>query len=141
MEIVPCPDFPTGGIICGHEGVKEAYRTGRGRILVRARVVVEKQKSGKECIIITEIPFQVNKSSLIIKIADLVRDKKITGISDLRDESDRDGMRIVVELKRDAIPEVVLNQLYSHTTLQSTFSIINLVLDKGIPKLLSLLNG
>lgn len=140
MEIVTGPDFPTGGTICGYDGIREAYRTGRGRVTVRAKVVVEKQKSGKECIIITEIPFQVNKSTLIIKIADLVRDKKINGISDLRDESDRDGMRIVVELKRDVQPEIVLNGLYSHTTLQSTFSIINLVLDKGVPKLLALKN-
>ncbi|MEE9442027.1 MAG: DNA gyrase subunit A [candidate division Zixibacteria bacterium] len=140
MEIVPGPDFPTSGIIYGREGIKEAYRTGRGRITLRARAVTEKQKNGKEHIVITEIPFQVNKSSLLMRIADLVRDKKLIGISDLRDESDRDGLRIVVELKRDAQPEIVLNQLYSHTNLQTTFSIINLVLDKGVPKLLSLKN-
>ncbi|MCP4570316.1 MAG: DNA gyrase subunit A [FCB group bacterium] len=138
MKIIPGPDFPTGGIIYGREGIREAYRTGRGRITVRARAGVEKQKSGKEWIIITEIPFQVNKSSLLMKIADLVRDKKLVGISDLRDESDRDGMRIVIELKRDAQTEIVLNQLYSKTTLQTTFSIINLVLDKGVPKKLSI---
>lgn len=140
MEYISGPDFPTGGIIYGREGIREAYRTGRGRITVRARAASEKQKSGKECIVITEIPFQVNKSSLLIKIADLVRDKKLIGISDLRDESDRDGMRIVIELKRDAQAEIVLNQLYRHTNLQTTFSIINLVLDKGVPKMLSMKN-
>ena len=138
MQHVTGPDFPTGGIIYGREGIREAYRTGRGRVTVRARAVSEKQKSGKECIVITEIPYQVNKSSLLIRIADLVRDKKLVGIADLRDESDRDGMRIVIELKRDAQPEIVLNQLFSHTSLQTTFSIINLVLDKGVPKTVSL---
>jgi len=140
MEIVPGPDFPTGGIIYGREGIREAYRTGRGRITVRARAVVEKQKSGKEALIITEIPFQVSKAGLLVKIADLVRDKKMTGVSDLRDESDRDGLRVVIELKRDAQTEIVLNQLYSLTNLQTTFSIMNLVLDKGVPKELSLKN-
>ena len=136
LEHISGPDFPTGGIIFGREGIREAYRTGRGRIVVRAKAVSEKQKSGKECIIITEIPYQVNKSTLLIRIADLVRDKKIEGISDLRDESDRDGMRIVIELKRDAQAEIVLNQLYSHTNLQTTFSIMNLALDRGVPKML-----
>jgi DNA gyrase subunit A len=140
MEIISGPDFPTGGIIYGREGIREAYRTGRGRITLRARAVIEKQKSGKEAIVITEIPYQVNKSSLLVKIADLVRDKRIDGVSDLRDESDRDGMRIVIELKRDTQTEIVLNQLYGLTQLQSTFSIINLVLDKGVPKELSLKN-
>ncbi|MFH1699296.1 MAG: DNA gyrase subunit A [Candidatus Zixiibacteriota bacterium] len=140
MEIVPGPDFPTSGIIYGRAGIREAYKTGRGKITLRARAVTEKQKNGKEFIVITEIPFQVNKSGLLMRIADLVRDKKLVGISDLRDESDRDGLRIVVELKRDAQPEIVLNQLYSHTNLQTTFSMINLVLDKGVPKLLSLKN-
>jgi len=138
MQFVPGPDFPTGGIIYGREGIREAYRTGRGRITLRARAASEKMKNGKEAIVITEIPYQVNKSALIMKIADLVRDKKISGISDLRDESDRDGMRIVIELKRDAQAEIILNQLYRMTTLQTTFSIINLVLDKGVPKMLSL---
>jgi len=137
IQYIPGPDFPTGGIIHGREGIREAYRTGRGRISVRAKAVSEKQKSGKECIIITEIPYQVNKAALLVRIADLVREKKIDGISDLRDESDRDGMRIVIELKRDAQAEILLNQLYSHTSLQTTFSIINLVLDKGVPKMLS----
>ncbi|MEZ5357861.1 MAG: DNA gyrase subunit A [Candidatus Zixiibacteriota bacterium] len=140
LEIVTGPDFPTGGIIVGREGIRQAYKTGKGRVLLRARAVSEKQKSGKECIVITEIPYQVNKSALLIRIADLVRDKKISGISDLRDESDRDGMRIVIELKRDAQMEIVLNQLYHHTNLQTTFSIINLVLDKGVPKRLALKN-
>ncbi|MCK5124734.1 MAG: DNA gyrase subunit A [candidate division Zixibacteria bacterium] len=140
MDYVSGPDFPTGGIIFGREGIRQAYKTGRGRITLRARAVSEKQKSGKECIIINEIPFQVNKSALLMKIADLVRDKKLVGISDLRDESDRDGMRIVIELKRDTQREIVLNQLYRHTNLQTTFSIINLVLDKGVPKCLSLKN-
>lgn len=140
MEIIPGPDFPTGGIIYGREGIREAYRTGRGRITVRARAAVEKQKSGKEAIVVTEIPFQVSKAALLVKIADLVRDKKITGVSDLRDESDRDGLRVVIELKRDAQAEIVLNQLYSQTNLQTTFSIMNLVLDKGVPKELSIKN-
>jgi DNA gyrase subunit A len=138
IEIVPGPDFPTGGIINGRAGIREAYRTGRGRLMVRARAAVEKQKSGKDFIIITEIPFQVNKSNLLERIADLVRDKVIDGISDLRDESDRDGMRIVVELKRDAQAEIVLNQLFKHTQMQSTFAIMMLTLVGGVPMFLSL---
>jgi len=138
MAIVPGPDFPTGGFINGRQGIKDAYRTGKGRIYVRAKAIIEKQKSGKECIIITEIPFQVNKSNVLEKIADLARDKKIDGISDLRDESDRDGMRIVVELKRDAQAEIVLNQLYKNTQMQSTFAIMMLTLVDGIPRILSL---
>jgi DNA gyrase subunit A len=138
IDLIPGPDFPTGGIINGREGIRQAYMTGKGHISVRARVVNETMKSGKEAIVVTEIPFQVNKSNLLEKIADLVRDKRIDGISDLRDESDRDGMRIVIELKRDAQTDVVLNQLYKHTTLQTTFSINMLGLDHGIPKSLSL---
>lgn len=138
IEIVPGPDFPTGGIINGREGIRQAYTTGKGHIPLRAKAAIEKMKSGKEAIIVSEIPFQVNKSNLLIKIAELVRDKKIEGISDLRDESDRDGMRIVVELKRDQQADIVLNQLYSHTTMQSTFSVNMLALDHGEPKLLSL---
>lgn len=134
IEIVSGPDFPTGGIINGREGIRQTYRTGRGHIQVRAKAVAEHMRNGKEAIIITEIPFQVNKSNLLEKIADLVRDKRIVGISDLRDESDRDGMRIVVELRRDATLEVVLNQLYTHTTMQTTFSAILLALDRGVPK-------
>ncbi len=138
MDFVPGPDFPTGGIINGRAGIREAYRTGRGRLMVRAKAVVETQKSGKEMIVVTEIPFQVNKSNLLERIAELVRDKHIEGISDLRDESDRDGMRIVVELKRDAQAEIVLNQLFKHTQMQSTFAIIMLTLVGGVPMVLSL---
>lgn len=138
IMLVPGPDFPTGGIINGRNGIYDAYRTGKGHVPVRAKVLIEHMRNGKEAIVVTEIPYQVNKSNLIEKIAELVRDKKVEGISDLRDESDRDGMRIVIELKRDAQSEIVLNQLYSHTTMQTTFSIIMLGLDKGVPKLLSL---
>lgn len=138
LKIVPGPDFPTGGIINGREGIRSAYRTGRGHIPVRAKVVSELMRNGKQAIVVTEIPYQVNKSTLLTKIADLVRDKVIEGISDLRDESDRDGMRIVIELKRDMPSEVVLNQLYSHTTMQTTFSVIMLGLDHGVPKTLTL---
>jgi DNA gyrase subunit A len=138
LEIVPGPDFPTGGIINGRDGIRQAYRTGKGHISVRARAVVEHMNNSKEAIIVNEIPFQVNKSNLLEKIADLVRDKRIEGISDLRDESDRDGMRIVIELKRDAQTEIVLNQLYKHTTMQVTFSVNLLSLDGGIPKQMTL---
>ncbi|MFH1688392.1 MAG: DNA gyrase subunit A [bacterium] len=138
MKYVPGPDFPTAGIINGREGIRQAYRTGKGRVLIRSRVAVEKMKTGKEALIVTEIPFQVNKSNLLEKIADLVRNKHIEGISDLRDESDRDGMRIVIELKRDQQSEIVLNQLYKHTTMQSTFAMNMLGLDHGVPKLLTL---
>ncbi|KAA3634502.1 MAG: DNA gyrase subunit A [Calditrichaeota bacterium] len=138
IDIVPGPDFPTGGIINGREGIRQAYKTGKGHISVRARAGVEQMKNNKEAIIITEIPFQVNKSNLIEKIADLVRDKKIEGITDLRDESDRDGMRIVIELKRDTQTEIVLNQLYKHTTMQNTFSVNLLSLDGGVPKSMTL---
>ncbi len=138
MELVPGPDFPTGGIINGREGIREAYRNGRGRILVRARAAIEHMANGKEAIVVNEIPYQVNKSNLLEKIADLVRDKIIEGISDLRDESDRDGMRIVIELKRDQQADIVLNQLYKHTTMQVTFSVIMLGLDHGIPKTMTL---
>ncbi|MCX6826923.1 MAG: DNA gyrase subunit A, partial [candidate division Zixibacteria bacterium] len=138
MEFVPGPDFPTGGIINGRAGIREAYCTGRGRIKVRAKALVEHQKSGKDFIIVTEIPFQVNKSNLLIRIADLVREKKIDGISDLRDESDRDGMRIVVELKRDAQADIVLNQLFKHTEMQTTFGVMMLTLVGGVPMYLTL---
>ena len=138
IRLVPGPDFPTGGIINGREGIREAYRTGKGHLAVRARAVVEHMRSGKEAIVVTELPFQVNKANLLEKIADLVRDKRLEGISDLRDESDRDGMRIVVELRRDAQTDIVLNQLYAHTTMQTTFSVTMLGLDKGIPRLMSL---
>ncbi len=139
LNIVPGPDFPTGGFILGQEGVREAYRTGRGIIQMRARALVEQNKrTGRESIIVTEIPFQVNKARLIEKIADLVKEKRIEGISDLRDESDRDGMRIVVELKKDTIPQVIINQLYKMTPMQSSFGIIMLAIVAGQPRVLSL---
>jgi len=137
-RIVKGPDFPTGGIITGSTGILDAYRTGRGRILVRAKATVEKSKSGKEAIIVNEIPYQVNKANLILSIADLVKDKKIDGISDIRDESDRDGMRMVLELKRDSQPQIVLNQLYVHTQMQTTFGVILLALVEGRPRILTL---
>ncbi len=136
--IVLGPDFPTGGFICGREGIRDAHRTGRGRILVRARAEIEETSAGGERIVVTEIPFMVNKSRLIEQIAQLVRDKKITDIRDLRDESDRDGMRVVIELKRDAIPRVVLNRLYKHTQMQTTFGAILLALVDGVPRVMSL---
>ncbi len=138
IQFVPGPDFPTGGIINGREGIRQAYETGKGHILLRAKVVIEHMANGKEAIIVNEIPYQVNKSNLLEKIADLVRQKRIDGIFDLRDESDRDGMRIVIEIKRDKQSDVVLNQLYKHTTMQVTFSVNMLALDHGIPKLMTL---
>ncbi|HCN25596.1 MAG TPA: DNA gyrase subunit A [Candidatus Marinimicrobia bacterium] len=138
MNKLPGPDFPTGGMMMGIDGIKSAYESGRGKIKIRGRAHIETKKSGKESIIISEIPFQVNKSNLIEKIADLVRDKKIEGISDLRDESDKDGMRIVIETKRGSVPEVILNQLYKHTQLQDTFGIILLALIKGVPRVMGL---
>jgi len=137
-ELITGPDFPTGGFICGRSGIQEAYRTGRGRVIMRARAHVEEMAAGGERIVVTEIPFMVNKSRLIEQIAGLVRDKKLIDIRDMRDESDRDGMRIVIELKRDAIPEIVLNRLYKHTQMQSTFGIILLSLVNGEPKVLPL---
>ena len=137
IAMVSGPDFPTGGIIHGRNGIRAAYLTGRGRIVVRARCSIE-EHNGRNRIIVTEIPYQVNKTTLLEKIASLVRDKEIEGISDLRDESDRRGMSIIVELKRDAFPEVVLNTLYKHTQLQETFGIHNLALVKGQPKTLPL---
>lgn len=138
MKYVTAPDFPTGGIIYGYEGVKEAYKTGRGKILIRAKANIETLKSGKENIVITELPYQVNKAALIEKIAELVKEGKIDDISDIRDESDRDGLRVVIELKRDAQPEVVLNQLYKHTNMQVTFGVIMLALVNGVPTILTL---
>lgn len=138
MKYIKGPDFPTGGIIMGIDPIREMYETGRGKILVRARTSVEKNQRGKESIIISELPYQVNKANLIAKIAELVNDKKIEGIADLRDESDRDGMRIVIELKKDAYPEVVLNNLYKHTQLQVTFGALNLALVDGVPRILTL---
>ncbi|KPU26460.1 DNA gyrase subunit A [Caloranaerobacter sp. TR13] len=138
MEVIKGPDFPTGAIIMGQEGIKAAYRTGRGKVIVRAKTEIEQLNKSKTRIIVTELPYQVNKARLIEKIASLVREKKIEGISDLRDESDRNGMRIVIELKRDANPNVVLNNLYKHTQLQDTFSIIMLALVDDQPKVLNL---
>jgi len=138
MVHVKGPDFPTAAMVMGMDGLKNAYTTGRGKITVRARAFIETNKQGRESIVISELPYQVNKSNLIEKIADLVRDKKIEGISDLRDESDKDGIRVVIETKRDAIPDIVLNQLYSHTQLQDTFGIILLALTNGVPKVMNL---
>ncbi|MEM1260170.1 MAG: DNA gyrase subunit A [Bacteroidota bacterium] len=134
---IKAPDFPTGGIIYGYDGVKEAFHTGRGRVVMRAKAYFE-EVQGRECIIVTEIPYQVNKADMIKKTADLVNDKKIEGISAIRDESDRKGMRIVYILKRDAIPNIVLNMLYKYTALQSSFSVNNIALVHGRPKLLNL---
>jgi DNA gyrase subunit A len=138
LKLVKGPDFPTGGIIFGRAGVREAYLTGRGRIIVRARANAETHANGAECIVITEIPFMVNKSNLIEAIADLVRSGKIDGIRDIRDESDRDGMRIVIDLKRDAQASVILNQLYKRTQMQTTFGAILLALAEGVPRVLTL---
>ncbi len=138
LKIVKGPDFPTGATICGKSGIKSAYTTGRGRIKLHARAQIEEQKNGKSSIIITELPYQANKSNLIESIAKLVTDKKIDGISDIRDESDKDGIRVVVELKRDRPAQVVLNQLYKHTQLSSTFGIIMLALVNNQPRVLTL---
>jgi len=137
MDSIKGPDFPTGGLICGKNGVINAYSTGRGRIVVRARTSIEEKKKRKQ-VIVSEIPYMVNKAEMIAEIARLVNDKKILGISDLRDESDRDGMRIVIEMKKDADPDVLLNQLYSHTRMQSTFGVIMLCLVNNVPKVLNL---
>ncbi|MEZ4794293.1 MAG: DNA gyrase subunit A [Flavobacteriaceae bacterium] len=137
MQYVKAPDFPTGGIIYGYEGVREAFHTGRGRVVMRAKSHFE-EVEGRECIIVTEIPYQVNKADMIKKTADLVNDKKIEGISNIRDESDRKGMRIVYLLKRDAIPNIVLNTLFKYTALQSSFSVNNIALVNGRPQLLNL---
>ena len=138
FEIVKGPDFPTGGFICGTDGIEAAYKEGRGRILMRARTEIEESDTGSESIIVTEIPFMVNKSRLIEQTAQLVRDKKIFEIRDIRDESDRDGLRIVIELKRDTIPAIVLNKLYKHTQMQSSFGANMLALVDGEPRVLSL---
>ncbi len=138
IEIVPGPDFPTGGMILGRMGIRSAYHKGRGSILMRGRVSIETIRKEREALIITEIPYQVNKSTMIEKIAELVREKKIEGISDIRDESDRQGMRVVIELKRDAMPDVVLNQLYRFSTLQSTFGCNMVALIGGRPEMFNL---
>jgi DNA gyrase subunit A len=139
MRFIPGPDFPTGGFICGQNPIREAYREGRGILTLRGRATVETDdKSGRSAIIVTEIPFQVNKARLIERIAELVNERKLDGISDLRDESDREGMRVVIELKRDAVAEVLLNQLYKHTPLQESFGINMLAIVEGRPQLLTL---
>ena len=137
IKTIKAPDFPTGGIIYGYEGVREAFLTGRGRIVMRAKAVIE-EVNGRECIIVTEIPYQVNKAEMIRKTAELVNDKKLEGISNIRDESDRNGMRVVYILKRDAIPNIVLNKLYKYTALQSSFSVNNIALVNGRPQMLNL---
>ncbi|MFH0935884.1 MAG: DNA gyrase subunit A [Candidatus Omnitrophota bacterium] len=138
MRYIKGPDFPTGGIICGRGGIKDAYTTGKGKLLVRARATVEHQKGGRDWIVITEIPYQVQKAGIIEAVAALVEEKKIEGISDIRDESDKEGMRIVVELKRDADSQIVLNQLYKHTQLETTFGVIMLALVENRPRVLNL---
>src|SRR5210317_2253604 len=137
MQFVKAPDFPTGGTIYGYEGVIEAFETGRGRIVMRAKATIEEVK-GRECIIVTEIPFQINKADMIKKTAELVNDKKLEGIANIRDESDRNGMRVVYVLKRDAVPNIVLNKLYKYTALQSSFSVNNIALVNGRPQMLNL---
>lgn len=138
MEHVPGPDFPTGGIILGRSGIRSAFATGRGAIIIRARAEVEEIRKDRKAIVITEIPYQVNKATLQERIAELVRNKQIEGISDIRDESDRSGMRVVIEIKRDATPEVVLNHLYRYTQLQTSFGVNMLALDGGKPRLMGL---
>ncbi len=138
MKIIKAPDFPTGGIIYGYDGVKEAYTTGRGRIVVRAKASIETGKNDRQSIIVSELPYQVNKASLIEKIAELMREKKIEDIADIRDESDRDGLRVVIDLKRDGNASVILNNLYKHTQMQTTFGVIMLALVEGRPRVLTL---
>ncbi|WP_273723947.1 DNA gyrase subunit A [Bartonella sp. AU18XJBT] len=140
IEIIPGPDFPTGGIILGHSGVRAAYETGRGSVIMRAKVEIEEIRSGRQAIIVSEIPYQVNKATMIEKMAELVRDKRIEGISDLRDESDRDGYRVVIELKKDVVAEVVLNQLYRYTPLQTSFGCNMVALNGGKPEQMTLLD-
>ncbi len=137
IKIIKGPDFPTAGLILGREGIRSAYETGRGRVVIRAKAVIE-TSAKRDAIIITEIPYQVNKSNLILSMANLVESKKIEGIHDIRDESDRDGMRVVVELKKDAIPQIILNQLYKHTQMQETFGVIMLALVDGQPRVLNI---
>ena len=137
-KIVKGPDFPTGGIICGREGIKSAYATGRGKLIIRAKGSIERQKNNRDSIIITELPYQVNKANLITAIAALVQGKKIDGITDIRDESDKDGIRVIIELRRDVEPQIVFNYLYKHTQLETTFGIINLALVNSSPRVLNL---
>ncbi|MGB0974393.1 MAG: DNA gyrase subunit A, partial [Flavobacteriaceae bacterium] len=137
MQHVKAPDFPTGGVIYGYEGVRDAFKTGRGKIVIRGKAIIE-EVQGRECIVVSEIPYQVNKADMIKKTADLINDKKLEGISSIRDESDRNGMRIVYILKRDAVPNIVLNKLYKYTALQSSFSVNNIALVNGKPQMLNL---
>jgi DNA gyrase subunit A len=138
MRLVPGPDFPTGGLILGRSGIRSAFETGRGSITIRSRAAIEEIRRDRQAIVVSEIPYQVNKATLLERIAELVRAKTVEGISDLRDESDRDGMRIVIELKREATPEVVLNHLYRFTQLQISFGVNMLALDNGQPRLMGL---
>ena len=138
MGLIKGPAFPTADLILGMDGLKQAYETGRGKIKMRARAHIESNKKGRDSIVITEVAYQTNKATLVEKIADLVRDKKVAGIRDLRDESDKDGIRVVIDTKKDAVPEVILNQLYQHTQLQDTFGIILLALVDGVPKIMPL---
>ena len=138
IDIIPGPDFPTGGIILGRQGIRSAYHLGRGSIVMRGKVTIDTIRKDREAIIITEIPYQVNKATMVERIADLVKEKKIEGIGDLRDESDRDGYRVVIELKREAVPDVVLNQLYRFTPLQTNFPANMLALDSGRPQTMTL---
>src|SRR3979411_1150396 len=138
INIIPGPDFPTGGIVLGRQGIRAAYHLGRGSIVMRGKVSIDTIRKDREAIIVTEIPYQVNKATMVERIAELVREKKIEGISDLRDESDRDGFRVVVELKREAMADVVLNQLYRFTPLQSNFPANILALDQGRPQTMNL---
>jgi len=137
LEVMPGPDFPTAGLILGRSGIRQAYETGRGSVLMRGKVAIEEVRKEREALIITEIPYQVNKAQMIEKIAELVRDKRVEGISDMRDESDRNGMRVVIEIKRDALPDVVLNQLYRYTPLQSSFGCNFVALNGGKPELMN----
>jgi DNA gyrase subunit A len=138
MTAIKGPDFPTAGFIHGYEGIRQAYMTGRGIIQMRARATIEEMKGDRESIIVTELPYQVNKRRLLERIAELVQEKKITGISEIRDESDRQGMRVVIELKKGEITNVILNQLYKHTDLQATFGVIMLALVNNQPRILNL---
>lgn len=138
MKVMPGPDFPTGGIICGYRGIRQAYHTGRGKLTLRAAMRVEELANGREQIVVDEVPYNVNKSRLIERIAELINDKVLSGISDIRDESDKDGLRVVLELKRGEIPDVVFNQLYKHTDLQITFGCNMLALDKGLPRTMNI---
>ena len=138
MEYIKAPDFPTGGTIYGYEGVKNAFHEGKGRIVMRGKATIEEIRENREAIIVTEIPYQVNKADMIQKTAALVSEGKLVGISEIRDESDRNGMRIVYEIKRDAIPNVVLNKLFKYTSLQTSFSVNNIALVNGRPVVLNL---